>query len=311
MRIIFFGTGKFGMPTLKAVLNSDHDLVAVITGADTKQGRGYNALPTPIKAFIEKAAPHIDVEQPLDLHETGFVDFLERKKADIFIVVDYGKFLPDNILGLPGKYCVNLHPSVLPKYRGAAPMNYSILKGDEVTGNTIFKMDRHMDAGPIILQEKVKIKESENVVKLAERMSSSGADLVLKALSLIENGQEKLQEQEEKEVTYAKKIKKQDGTINWEEPSQTILLKMRGLQPWPGVYSSLDGKLLKIFNASEVTGVSTDAIPGAIIDKEQFIVKTGDTAIAIETLQLEGKKKMSRLEFLRGYGLNQGTILGA
>ena len=192
MKIIFFGTGKFGIPTLKGLLNSKHEVIAVVTQPDRAKGRGYNVLPTPVKAYMEKVAPGIDILQPENSKTIEFFNILNGLDADLFVVVDYGQKLSNEIIGLPAKYAINLHPSLLPEYRGASPINNAILDGKKITGNTIFKMVEKMDAGDIIISEEVKILSNENAVDLAGRLSLLGSDLVLKAVDKLASDKETL-----------------------------------------------------------------------------------------------------------------------
>ena len=310
MKIVFFGTGDFGIPALKRLLNSGHDIAAVVTQPDKRKGRGWKVQPTPIKAILEKTVPGMTVLQPEDLSDENFMSYIAGSGADVFVVIDYGKILKSDILDMPGKYCVNLHPSLLPKYRGAAPVNRAILGGEKETGITVIKMNKKMDAGDIISQEKLAIGEHEDVAGLFDRLSQSGAELLLKTLDQIAEGKERLVHQEEKEATYAPKLQKSEGKIDWELDASEIALRVKGLQPWPGAYTYLDGRVLKVLQAAAEDAVGVDAPPGTVISAEsKLIVSAGKGAVRIGRLQPEGKKAMPSDEFLRGHDVSRGTVL--
>ncbi|MCK4852115.1 MAG: methionyl-tRNA formyltransferase [Candidatus Omnitrophica bacterium] len=312
MRIIFFGTGKFGLPSLKKLLHSRHDILAVVTRPDTKKGRrGTDVLPAPVRAYAEKAAPGVEIFQPPDVSDPGFVERVEKERPDVFVVVDYGCLLGEELLGIPEKCGVNLHPSLLPKYRGAAPVNWAIMNGEKETGNTVIQMTERMDAGSIIVQERTLIGENEKAQELLERLAKSGAALLMKALDMIESEDLQLAEQDDAGATAAPRLRKQDGRIEWGDPALRIVRKVRAMQPWPGAFTLLNGRTLKILEAEAVSVVGEGLLPGAIMDNVEFIVKTGEDAVRIDALQLEGKKIMRREEFLRGYRLTRGVILGA
>ena len=255
MRIIFFGTGKFAMPTIKSLLDSNHELAAVVTQPDSKQGRGWNLLPPLVKAFVEKAAPELEVLQPENASEEEFIRYLRAAGADVFVVVDYGKILPSEVLDVPKKGCLNLHPSLLPKYRGASPLNWVIVNGEKETGITVIMMNERMDAGSIVAQEATPIGE-EDAVELGERLSREGAGLVMKSLAAIADGSASPREQDEEKASYASKFKKNDGEVDWTQPAANICARIKGLQPWPGAFTRLDGRTLKILKAKVAdTGV--------------------------------------------------------
>jgi methionyl-tRNA formyltransferase len=310
VRIVFFGSGDFGLPTLKKLLDSRHEVVCVVTQPDRKKGRGWNVQPTLYKAFMEQAAPGIEVFQPEKVSDQELADDLRKFEADVFIVIDYGQFLSKEVLSIPNKYCINLHPSLLPKYRGASPVNRVIMDGEKITGNTVIKMNERMDAGEIILQDATPVLKDEDAVLLSSRLADMGAVLVMKALDLVEKGEERPAAQDEKAATYAKKLLKEDGIIDWAKSSEEILRKVRGTRSWPGAFTALDGKMLKIHRARPSEYIFPDSKPGTIVDEKKVIVRCGDGFLKIDELQLEGKRTMSSDEFIRGYELEKGTILG-
>ncbi|MEA3489290.1 MAG: methionyl-tRNA formyltransferase [Candidatus Omnitrophota bacterium] len=310
MKIIFFGTGKFGLPTLDKLVKGGQEVVAIVTGPDKKVGRGWHVRTTPIKAYVDRVDPLNVVFQPEKVSDPSFILSLKGIEADVFVVVDYGKLLSREILDMPGKYCVNLHPSLLPKYRGASPVNRAILNGDKETGNTVIRMSERMDAGSIMAQEITNIEENENAIMLHERLSRSGAELVVKVLEQIDLGREQFREQDEDRATYAPRLRKSEGKIDWVRSAEEIVRKVRGMQPWPEAFTCLDGKILKILEAEIADIRPEDAVPGAVCDEEEFVVSAGEGTVRINVLQFEGKKSMYSENFLRGRPVKKGTVLG-
>lgn len=310
MRIVFFGSGDFGLPTLKKLLDSDHEVACVVTQPDRKKGRGWNVQPSLYRAFMEHSAPGIEVLQPEKVSDPALIADLKKFSADVFIVIDYGQFLTNEVLAIPAKYCINLHPSLLPRYRGASPLNRVIMNGDKITGNTVIKMNERMDAGEIVMQEETPVLKDEDAERLSARMADMGAMLVLKALELIGKGAEKLVKQDESAATYAKKLTKEDGKIDWSASSEAILRLVRGARPWPGAFTYFDGKMLKVHKARPSEYIFPDFPPGAVVDPAKVIVRSGDGFLKIDELQLEGRRAMASDEFVRGCEIEKGKILG-
>ena len=310
MKIIFFGTGRFGTIALEKLIESEHEVMAVVTQPDREKGRGLKVQSSPIKQFINQPGFDIELLQPEKVSDSEFVNYVKAKEADVFVVIDYGQFLNKDLLEAPKKGCINLHPSLLPKYRGAAPVNWAVLNGDKETGNTIIKLTERMDAGKIIIQEKTPIYNEENAFALSERLSKNGADLVLKALEMIEKNKESLKEQDESEASYAPRLEKKQGEIKWKDTAQEIVNKVRGMQPWPGAYTYLNGKMLKVLKAQVITDIEDKGEPGFVCDRKRFVVLSGEGAVEVEEVQAEGKRAMNRDEFLRGQKIEEGTILG-
>jgi methionyl-tRNA formyltransferase len=310
MKIVFFGSGNFGIPTLKELLASSHEVAAVVTQPDRKKGRGWGVQAVPVKAVTEQVSPATHIFQPDKISDPAFVEELKDVPADVFVVVDYGQFLSDPILKMPAKYCVNLHPSLLPKYRGAAPVNRAILEGDAETGNTVIKMNERMDAGDIIIQERTKIFKDEDAESLLMRLSQEGSDLLIKALAEIEEGREKLASQDENAATYAPKLTKAEGEIDWTASCDEIIRKVKGMKPWPAAYTFIGGKMLKVVSAQKADLDYPEGIPGSILSDSKFIVSLSKGAVLLKTVQLEGKKAMASSEFLKGSKLKKGTVLG-
>ena len=311
MRIVFFGTGDFAIPSVKRLLGSGHDMVSAVTRPDTRMGRGWKVQPAPIKAILEKTSPGMNVLQPEDLSDKVFMSSLEEARADVFVVIDYGCILKKDILDMPEKYCLNLHPSLLPRYRGAAPINRAILAGEKETGNTVIRMNERMDAGDIVSQETTAIGEYEDAVSLSERLAQSGAELLIKTLDEIAGGKEKLTRQEEEKATYAPKLRKSEGRIDWNEDASSIVLKVKAFRPWPGAYTYLNGKALKVSQAAVEAISRADIPPGSVVSAGPgLVVSAGKGAVRIAVLQSEGKKPMTSDEFLRGHDISKGTTLG-
>ena len=310
MRIIFFGTGDLAVPSLKKIASSGHEIAAVITQPDKKKGRGWGVHPSQVKALAEKILPGIDVFQPEKASEKKFIDQIKEASADVFVVVDYGQILSKELLDVAGKYAVNLHPSLLPKYRGASPINQVILNGDTETGNTIIRITEKMDAGDIILQEKIIIDNTEDAVTLSNKLSLSGADLMTTALDGIGSGQENFIKQDESHASYAPKITKEQGEIDWTRSAAEIDRKIRGLRPWPGTFSYISGRRLKIIEASVIKNGVNEHAPGTVCIDSGIKISSGKGVLLIKKLQLEGKKPMITEEFIKGYQFKNGEILG-
>ena len=309
MKIIFFGTSEFALPVLEALVSSKEKILKVVTAPDKKKGRGQKIAFSPVKILAQEK--NLSILQPTDLKDTGFLQSLKKGVADLFVVCAYGRILTRELLQIPKKYAINLHASLLPKYRGAAPINWAIIRGETRTGITIFKMDEYMDRGEIILQQKIDISYLDTSVRLGIKLSRIGAELLLKAVDLIKSGAETFTEQDETQATFAPKLKKKDGLIDWNMPALDIYNRVRGLQPWPGAFTYLNNKLLKIWN-SQVVRNGKDRQPGEIvnIDTEKgILVQTGKDKLLITVLQLEGKRKMLTAEFISGHRIEIGSKL--
>ena len=307
MRIIFFGSGSFGLPSLEGLIKAKENLVAVITAPDRPKGRGLRLKQTPIK---EKATFYnLPIYQDKDTKEPHFKEILSSLNPDLGILIAFGSILNREIISLPKMGIINLHPSLLPQYRGSAPIPRAIIKGEKETGNSIIKINEGIDSGAIILQERIKIKSEDTAGSLSERMAKEGASLLLKAISLLKEEKATLRTQNEEEATFAPKLKKSDGLINWKREAEEIHNLVRGLSPWPSAYTYLEGKRLKIWE-SEIK--KEEGKPGEILkaEKEQLLIGCGKGSLLIKRLQLEGKKKMAAGEFLRGHPLKIGTALG-
>lgn len=302
MNIVFFGTSEFALMPLRAILGSRHEVSALVTQPDKKKGRKLVMSPPPTKVLaLTKGVP---VYQPDDASGMESLEYLAKLKADLFVVVSFGQILKKEVLDIP-KFCsINLHGSLLPKYRGAAPTNWAIINGDKSTGVTVIRMNEKMDEGDIMLKSEIPIEDEDTNITLSEKLSELGAKLLLEAMDLIADKKEKLIKQDGSKATYAAKLKKEDGLIDWNEPAIKIHNKTRGLIPWPGAYTYMEGGILKMLNTEVVPPSDDGAGNGEIVDivrNKGIIVRTGSGSLAIKYLQIEGKKVMDADSFARGH----------
>jgi len=305
MNIVFFGTSEFAIPSLRKLIESRHKISALVTQPDRRRGRSLKLSPPPAK--VTAVAHDIPVYQPEDASGKESVEYLKKLDADLFIVISFGQILKKEVLELPKLYPINLHGSLLPKYRGAAPTNWAVINGERLSGVTIIKMNERMDAGDIILQKEIPIDSEDTNITLSEKLSQCGADILPEAVEMIKRDGKELRcvKQDERTATYAPKLKKEDGVIDWKKPATEIQNRVRGLLPWPGAYTYYNGKILKILNTeisdlSASDGQKTGAVTGVIKGKG-IIVHTGFGDIAIKYLQLEGKKALDADSFVRGH----------
>jgi len=300
MRIIFFGTPDFAIPTLEKILKSSHSIEAVVTAPDKQRGRGRKITYTPVKEFAVKN--NIPVFQPEKLKDKNFSDELKNIYADIYIVVAF-RILPENIFTIPPFGSFNLHGSLLPKYRGAAPIQWALINGETKTGVTTFFLKEKVDTGNIILQKEINILDADNFGSLHDKMSVLGADAVLETLDLIENGKHlELKEQDNSLASPAPKITKEITKISWNKPALEIHNLVRGLSPYPGASFLYNKKNYKVFKTEIMT--ITNLQPGEIYQtKEEIIIGAEKGAVRILELQPEGRRRMKTEEFLHGYSL--------
>lgn len=309
MKIIFMGTPDIAAGILDSLINSEHEIVCVVTQPDRPNGRGNEIIFSPVKKRAIEAG--IDVIQPEKVSSEESADKLKSYDADIIVVAAFGQILRKNILELTRFGCINVHASLLPKYRGASPIQWAVINGEKETGITIMQMDAGVDTGDIILQEKTELKDDETAGSLFDRLSRMGGPVLLKALTMIENGTAVKTPQNEASATYVSMLKKSMGKLNFEHSAVELERLIRGLIPWPGAYTYADGKMLKIWKAVIASeDEEVDAEPGQIriVDNALFI-GTLDRPLEILELQLEGKKRMPSYDFLRGSSLVDGMIL--
>lgn len=310
MKVIFMGTPDFSVGILEKLIDSGHEITLAVTQPDKPKGRGKSMQFPPVK---EAALEHgIEVYQPKRVRESECIEYLKRYEADVIVVAAFGQILPKEILSLPHFCCVNVHASLLPKYRGASPIQWAVINGEKVTGVTTMRMDVGLDTGDMILKEEVTLDKEETGGSLFDRLAQTGAELCVKTLEAIEQGTATYTPQNHEEATYTTIIKKQLGKIDWTKPAVELERLIRGLNPWPSAYTSLDGKTLKIWKSSVKENGSEISKAGTVVkvDKDSFEVKTGDGILVLHEVQLEGKKRMTTDAFLRGYHLEEGTILG-
>lgn len=307
MKIVFMGTPDFAAMALEKLVSAGHEITLVVTQPDKEKGRGKQVQKSDVKLVAEKY--DIPVFQPVKIKTEESVEILRGYEADIFVVAAFGQILSKEILDMPKYGCVNIHASLLPRLRGAAPIQWSIIDGDEKTGVTIQQMDVGLDTGDILAVKEVEIASDETGGSLFDKLAIAGADLIVETLPLIEAGKITPVPQDESLSTYAKKLSKDMGLIDWNMPAVAIERLIRGCSPWPSSYSNIGGKSLKIWKA-----VVTDAkaTPGEVseVTKESITIGCGEGSLVVEELQLEGKKRMSVHDFLLGYHINVGDKLG-
>jgi len=299
MKIVFFGTPDFAIPTLKKIMESKHSIEAVVTAPDKERGRGRKVQFTPVKKF---AVEHnIKVLQPVKFKDENFINSLKNIKADLFVVVAF-RILPKEVFTIPPKGSFNLHASLLPKYRGAAPIQWALINGERETGVTTFFLKEKVDTGNIILQRKVKIDENDNLGTLHDKLAEIGAGLVVETIDLIESGNYELTEQDNSLATPAPKITREICKIDWNKPSREIHNLIRGLSPYPAAFFERNGKIYKVFSSEVVEQPLLE--PGEIRStKKELFIGTKDNTLKILEIQPEGRKRMKADEFLRGYSL--------
>lgn len=307
MKVIFMGTPDFAVPTLEALIEK-HEVLAVVTQPDKPKGRGKKMVFPVIK---EKALEHnITVYQPQKVKTPEFVEILKEYQPDIMVVVAFGQILSEEILNIPKYGCINVHGSILPQYRGAAPIQWSIINGEEFGGVTTMYMAKGLDSGDMILKAKEKIKPEDTYGSLYDRLSVIGADLLIKTLDLIENGEVKRIPQNDDEATFAPMIKPELEHINWNGKNTDIVNLIKGLNPQPVAYTMLNDEKLKIWFAETIDG-DYNGEPGTIVDvrKRDFVVMTAEGAVAVKEVQAQGGKRMSADAYMRGHAIEKGTIL--
>ena len=311
MRIVFMGTPDFAVGALRAIVEAGHQVVAVVTQPDKPKGRSKELQITPVKACaLEYGIP---VFQPVKIRLPEALEQLRTYEADVFVVAAFGQILSEEILSMPRYGCINIHASLLPKYRGAGPIQWAVIDGEKETGITIMQMDKGIDTGDILLQKKVPIDAHETGESLFGKLEKTGAELIVEALPKIERGELKPVRQQEKKASYAKMLDKSMGEINWQESAQKLDCLIRGLISWPGAYTYYRGKMLKIWMEEPAAGWADAACePGTICEvaKDHFCVQTGDGALRIREVQLEGKKRMAVKDFLLGCHMTSGEKLG-
>ena len=300
MRVVFIGTGAIGVPALRRLLASDHQIVGVVTQPDRPAGRHQTMQVSPIKSVIAQQGPGNAVEllQPERIKNPGAVQQIAALHPDVIVVVAYGQILPRSVLEIPAIACLNVHASLLPRWRGAAPIQAAIAAGDSETGITIMYMDEGLDTGEILLQRRLAIAPEETGASLHDRLAELAPDALLQALRELRAGSAPRVPQDSSASTYAPKLRRDDGLIDWKLPAEVIVRKIRAYQPWPGAFTLLQGRHLKIFAA-----MTTDSTgpPGQLVSTDdQITIAAGAGAVSLLEIQPEGKRRMSVAEYLRG-----------
>jgi len=308
-RIIFMGTPDFAVPSLKALHNYGHEVVLVVTQPDRPRGRGKKILFSPVKEAA--LALGYDILQPLSVKTPEFYEKAAALSPDIFVVIAFGQILPKNILSIPEKGAINLHASLLPKYRGPAPIQRAIINMEKETGVTSMLMNEGLDTGDILLSSKTEISSRETSSSLHDRLSRIAGDLLIMTLSGISTNSIKPVSQDDSLATYAPMLKKKDGLIDWSKPAEEIEAFIRGMTPWPGAFTFIVSKRLKIF-ASDVVFSNSKEDPGSVIGdaRDKLFIATGKNLLSIEEIQEESGKRLSIRDYLRGSNISPGTIFG-
>jgi len=303
------GTPDFAVPALKALVEAGHDVAAAVTQPDRPKGRGRKETPPPVK--LAAKAFGIPVFQPAKIKDPDFIEILRGLSPEVIVVVAFGRILPPDVLRLPALGCINVHASLLPKYRGAAPIHWAVMNGEEETGITIMYMDEGLDTGDIILQQAMPIGKDENAGSVHDRLAVSGARLLLEALELIEKGRAPRIPQSGN-ATYAPVLKSEDELIRWDRPAISIYNQIRGMNPWPGAHTLFGGKTLKIWDSALAGEAEAEFIPGLVVggSGDGIVVATGSGLLKITELQLQGAKRLKAADFLRGTEVPHGTVLG-
>lgn len=314
MRIVFMGTPEFAEISLNRILRSPHRVAGVVTQPDRPKGRGLKFLPSPVKALALKH--HLPVFQPERLPDRELMNFLEETRPEAIVVVAYGLKIPPALLDFSPHGCINLHASLLPKYRGASPIQWALINGESETGVTTMKMDEGWDTGPILLSKSVVITEEDNFASLHDRLADIGADLLVETLSLLEDNKLVPKPQENRLATTSRKLTESDTILNWAAPTRSLFHLIRALDPWPGAKTVMNGETIKVWASrpAQEWFALQDAPPGRVGEyslKDGGIpVRTGDGVLLITELQTPGKKRLTARQFLAGNRIPPGTILG-
>lgn len=308
MKVLFMGTPDFAVNALEALVQSEHEVVGVVTQPDKPKGRGKEMQFPPVKQCAVKY--NLPVFQPVKVKTEEAVETLSGFGADIFVVAAFGQILSKEILDMPKYGCINIHASLLPKYRGAAPIQWAVIDGEKESGVTIQQMDVGVDTGDILLKESIELSAKETGESLYEKLSVLGGKMIVEVLSQIEAGTVKPEKQDDSLSTHAGKLSKELGHIDWTKSAEEIERLIRGLNSWPSAYTFRNGKTLKIWEA-EVLDRKACGEPGTVaeVTKTEIIVNTGDGQLALTSVQLEGKKRMAVKDFLLGYHIETGSLL--
>ena len=309
MRIIFMGTPDFAVPSLEALLQSDDTVVGIVTQPDKPKGRGQTMAASPIKQVAEKAG--VPIAQPVKMKDPAFLDVLRAWQSDFIVVTAFGRILPQIILDLPSKGCVNVHGSLLPKYRGAGPIQWALINGERETGITTMMMDAGMDTGAMLLQQRVAIDPDETAGSLSTKLAKVSGPLLIETLRRLKEGTLTPQPQDHSQATMAPLLKKEDGQIDWTASANEIANRIRGLSPWPGAFSYAGGERWTIWKAHPLQDSSADGEPGTAVavTKDAVHVATGRGLLAVTELQPANSRRMSVQQYIAGHRLSPGFRL--
>ena len=308
LRLVFMGTPEFACPTLQKLIERNEQIVAVVSQPDRPKGRGQQLAAPPVKLLAERHG--IPVLQPLKVRAPEFIDTLRELAPDLIVVIAFGQILPKALLDIPRHGCINVHASLLPRYRGAAPINWCIINGERETGITTMQMDVGLDTGDMLVKKAIPIDPEENSSSLHDRLAVLGADALAETLDLLVAGKLVPEKQDDALTCYAPMMKKETGLIDWSREPLAVKNLVRGVTPWPGAYSNMDGKTVKIFRVSIGSAADT---PGTVLraDRQGLEVACGSGSLLLDELQLEGRKRLPAAEFLSGCKVVPGTVLGA
>ena len=305
MRLVYLGTPRFAVPTLERIVEAGHQVTAVVTQPDRPAGRGQRLAPSPVKeAALRLGLP---LFQPERVRRPEAVEFLRGQNAEAMVIVGYGQIIPQSIIDLAPLGIINVHGSLLPKYRGAGPIQWAIAKGETRTGVTTMRIDAGLDTGDMLLKRETEIGADENAIELGDRLSVLGADLLVETLGGLEAGTIQPEKQDSAQATYAPLLKKEDGLIDWRRPAHEIHNQVRGLQPWPGAYTIFRGQPLRIWKTRPIPATGK---PGTVAGIRPLMVGTGEGAVELLEVQPEGRRRMSGADFANGARLAENEILG-
>ncbi len=307
MRIVFMGTPDFAVPSLQRLIDDGHEIAAVYSQPDKPQGRHFELTPPPVKVLAQRHG--VAVYQPETLKDAAAQAQLALLAPELIVVAAYGKLLPQAVLDIPPKGCINVHGSLLPKYRGAAPIQWAVINGEPVTGVTIMQMAQGLDTGDMLLQKETPIGENETAGELFERIAALGAEALSKTIAILDTLTPI--PQDDTLACWSPPLKKTDGEIDWSQDAKAIYARIRGVTPWPGAYTLFNGKRMKIHRAavySDVEDVKAGGMPGALLDDKRLIIGCGSGAIKLLEVQLEGAKRIAAADFIRGQRLTLGKL---
>ena len=308
-KIIFLGTPQFAVPALEALIDEGYEILAVVTQPDRPKGRGQKLTPSPVKVLAQEN--NLQILQPERLDDS-FLDILLSLRPDLLVVVAFGQIIPGRVLGSAKWGGINVHASLLPRYRGSAPIQWAIINNEKKTGLTIMRMDEGLDTGPMFVQQEVDVLEGETAGQLHDRLSSLAPGLLIKTLQGLAQGTIEEKKQDGSLATYAPKLKKEQGLIRWSWPSERLCGLIRGLDPWPGAFTYYEGKMLKLFSCFLRDVRRGSSVPGRIkgLTGKGLEIETGKGSVIVGEIQSPGKKRMPVREFLKGRQLSPGSILG-